>query len=45
MDNFCVIIGELQDTLEVKCDVIDPKGCSEKEVKFILDGLQTRDVQ
>ena len=35
MDNFCVIIGELQDTLEVKCDVIDPKGCSEKEVKFI----------
>jgi protein disulfide-isomerase A6 len=23
------------DTLEVKCQVSDPKGCSEKEVKFI----------
>jgi hypothetical protein len=25
----------LQDTLEVKCDVKDPQGCSEKETKFI----------
>ena len=24
-----------QDTLEIKCDVNDSKGCSEKEVKFI----------
>ncbi len=24
-----------QDTLEVKCDVKDPKGCSDKEVKYI----------
>ena len=24
-----------QDTLEIKCDVKDKKGCSEKEVKFI----------
>ena len=32
---FTLTILWLQDTLEIKCDAKDKKGCSEKEVKFI----------
>ena len=32
------------DTLEVKCQVSDPKGCSEKETKFI-DNMKVRKVR
>mmetsp|Transcript_69263 Transcript_69263/g.101505 ORF Transcript_69263/g.101505 Transcript_69263/m.101505 type:complete len:139 (+) Transcript_69263:195-611(+) len=32
------------DTLEVKCQVADPKGCSEKEVKF-MDNMKAKSAE